>query len=92
MLTKLTTTRGRLPQGAPTSDALANLVLHSVDDEVEAIAQDLDLTVSRYLDNLDLAGPRSRECIPLVIGALQRDGFSVVTRRRSTRVQVAPTW
>ena len=77
ILTKLTTTRGCLPQGAPTSDALANLVLRPVDDEIRAIADTLDLSLSRYLDDLALAGSRSRECIPLVIDVLHREGFSV---------------
>ena len=77
ILTKLTTTRGCLPQGAPTSDAIANLVLRPIDDEIGAIAERLGLSCSRYLDNIDLAGARSRECIPLVIAALRRGGFSV---------------
>ena len=77
ILTKLTTTHGCLPQGAPTSDALANLILRPVDDEIRAVADALNLSLSRYLDNLDLAGFRSRECIPLVIDALHREGFSV---------------
>ena len=81
ILTKLTTTRGRLPQGAPTSDAIANLVLRHVDEEIRAIAETLRLSYSRYLDNLDLAGVRSRECIPLVVDALQREGFSVRHRK-----------
>ena len=81
ILTKLTTTRGRLPQGAPTSDAIANLVLHSVDEEISAVAVMLNLSYSRYLDNLDLAGVRSRECIPKVIDALIREGFSVRHRK-----------
>ena len=77
ILTKLTTTHGCLPQGAPTSDALANLVLRPVDDEIKAVAEALGLSLSRYLDNFDLAGCRSRECIPLVIDALRREGHSV---------------
>ena len=83
ILTKLTTTHGCLPQGAPTSDALANLVLRPVDDEIRAIAASLNLSLSRYLDNLDLAGSRSRECIPLVIDALHREGFSVRHKKTS---------
>ena len=82
ILTKLTTTHGCLPQGAPTSDALANLVLRPVDDEIRAIAEAHDLSLSRYLDNIDFAGFRSRECIPLVIDTLRREGYS--TRHKKT--------
>lgn len=77
ILTKLTTTHGCLPQGAPTSDAIANLVLRPIDDEIGAVAERLGLSCSRYLDDIDLAGVRSRECIPIVIAALRRKGFSV---------------
>ena len=77
ILTKLTTTHGCLPQGAPTSDALANLVLRLVDEKIQAIAEALDLSLSRYLDNIDLGGRRSREGIPLVIGVLRSEGYSV---------------
>ena len=82
ILTKLTTTHGCLPQGAPTSDALANLILRPVDDEIRAVAEALDLSLSRYLDNFDLAGFRSRECIPLVIDTLRLEGYS--TRHKKT--------
>ena len=81
ILTKLTTTRGRLPQGAPTSDAIANLILSPVDEEIRAVAETLQLSYTRYLDNLDLAGVRSRESIPLAVNALQREGFGVRHRK-----------
>ena len=41
------------------------------------IAQSLQLSYTRYLDDLDLAGVRSRECIPLVLDVLHREGFRV---------------
>ena len=81
ILTKLTTTHGCLPQGAPTSDAIANLVLRPVDEEVSAVAESLKLSYSRYLDNIDLAGVRSRECIAMVVDVLKREGFSVRHRK-----------
>ncbi|MEQ1575878.1 MAG: hypothetical protein ABL993_16700, partial [Vicinamibacterales bacterium] len=61
LLTLLTTRLGHLPHGAPTSDAIANLVLAPLDDQIEQLASDLDLRASRYLDNIDLAGVRARE-------------------------------
>jgi RNA-directed DNA polymerase len=38
LLTRLTTLENRLPQGAPTSTALANLVLYSIDGPIRAAA------------------------------------------------------
>jgi hypothetical protein len=77
LLTKITTRGGHLPQGAPTSDALANHFLEPVDREIERAASDLALVPSRYLDNIDLSGARSREAIPIVIAAIRHQGLSV---------------
>ena len=77
LLTRLTTRAGHLPQGAPTSDALANHVLAAVDDRLIAIAEAFDLKLSRYLDNIDLSGTHTREAIPLVIGLLREHGYAV---------------
>lgn len=77
LLTRLTTRCGHLPQGAPTSDVLANFVLSPVDREVEKIASDRNLRPSRYVDNYDFAGLRTREAIGLTIVALQRVGLAV---------------
>ena len=77
MLARLKTLRGHLPQGAPTSDALANHVLAPVDGGLIAIVTALDLKLSRYLDNIDLSGARTREAIPLVIALLREHGYAV---------------
>ena len=71
LLTRLTTLDGHLPQGAPTSGALANLILSPVDPVLENIAADLHLVVTRYVDNIDFSGIRAREAILPAIAALQ---------------------
>lgn len=76
-LTRLTTLGGHLPQGTPTSGALANLILSPVDVILEQIAEGLRLVVTRYVDNIDFSGLRSREAILPTIVALQAAGFSV---------------
>jgi RNA-directed DNA polymerase len=63
-------------QGTPTSGALANLILSPVDLVLEQIAADLGLVVTRYVDNVDFSGVRTREAIS-TIAALQAAGFSV---------------
>jgi RNA-directed DNA polymerase len=77
MLTRLTTLKGHLPQGTPTSGALANLILAPVDCVLEQIAASLGLIVTRYVDNIDFSGIRSREAILPTIAALQAAGFAV---------------
>jgi RNA-directed DNA polymerase len=43
---------GSLPQGAPTSPALSNLVCIALDTELEALADSQGVTYSRYADDL----------------------------------------
>lgn len=84
LLTKLCTWLGHLPQGAPTSDIVANLVLKPLDERVKKIARDRDLKYSRCMDGFFLAGDgRTREAIGLVIGEIRKAGLAV--RRAKTQ-------
>lgn len=47
---------GRLPQGAATSPALANLAANSLDGRLDALAKKFDLKYSRYVDDLTFSG------------------------------------
>ena len=71
LLTRLTTFRSYLPQGAPTSPAVANLVLAGPFDEPLAIeARKLGVTFTRYLDDIALSGPDPRlliNAVPLLL-------------------------
>ena len=77
LLTRLTTRHGHLPQGAPTSGALANLILSPLDVQLEQIAATFELRVTRYVDNIDLSGLRTREAMLPTIQAVQAVGFAV---------------
>jgi RNA-directed DNA polymerase len=46
---------GHLPQGAPTSPMLSNLAMKSFDEYVTEIANEYDLTYTRYADDLCLS-------------------------------------
>lgn len=51
-LSKLCTLNGCLPQGAPTSPSLANLVLADIDDKLENLATLRCMKYSRYADDI----------------------------------------
>lgn len=51
-LAKLCTYKRRLPQGAPTSPALSNLIFKKIDDEIMRYCNSEMVTYSRYADDL----------------------------------------
>ena len=79
-----------LPQGAPTSPALANLAAWSLDVRLVAAARQRKLTYSRYADDLVFSGPAT--CSPgtltQMVTVIARDeGFRINTGK--TRVMRA---
>jgi len=77
LLTTLTTLNGHLPQGAPTSTALANLVLISIDAPIRTAAAALNVNYSSWVDDLPFSGSRARQVIPIVASTLKRRGFRI---------------
>jgi len=56
VLTKLTTYGDRLPQGAPTSPSLCNLVLQDLSEKLHRLSQESGLTFTQYVDDLTFSG------------------------------------
>jgi RNA-directed DNA polymerase len=75
MLTRLTTFRGYLPQGAPTSTLLANFVLSSSDCGITAACEAAGIRYSSWVDDLAFSGLNAREIVPSVVSALIQAGF-----------------
>ncbi|MFS4580683.1 reverse transcriptase family protein [Phaeobacter sp. C3_T13_0] len=62
-----------LPQGAPTSPALANLCCFNMDKRLAALARSLDANFTRYADDLAFSGDRHivttlRHAVPDIVG------------------------
>ncbi|HLZ94257.1 MAG TPA: reverse transcriptase family protein [Candidatus Dormibacteraeota bacterium] len=70
-----------LPQGAPTSPALANLCAHGLDRRLRGLAEASDLHYSRYADDLAFSGAPSRTTVArvqeLVRDIAREEGFKV---------------
>jgi RNA-directed DNA polymerase len=56
ILTNLTVYAGRLPQGAPTSPKLANLICMKLDARIQGYASPKGLVYTRYADDISLSG------------------------------------
>jgi retron-type reverse transcriptase len=78
LLTRLCTHQGRLPQGAPTSPALANLICRRLDNRLLGLAWQQHFAYTRYADDLTFSGPmRIRGCLPFIRRIIQEEGFVV---------------
>ena len=79
-----------LPQGAPTSPALANLAAFALDRRLHGLAEAVGCVYSRYADDITISGPlrgtrriaRVRETI---VAIAREEGFAV-NRRKSRLV------
>jgi len=75
LLTKLTTFEGHLPQGAPTSTALANLALAQCDEKILSFCHQHKIVYTRYIDDLVFSGPLARAVINDVVRTAKSLGF-----------------
>ncbi len=100
LLTTLTTWEGSLPQGAPTSPILSNLVNVNLDARLEGIARRFGAAYSRYADDLvfSKSGDAPREigrlirCVKLIVedaGYGLHQGRKLHIRRRHQRQVIA---
>jgi len=77
ILTKLTTFEGHLPQGAPTSTYLANLLIASLEPAILSACESLGVKYSTWVDDLAFSGPNAPQVIGTVVQVLRSVGLSV---------------
>lgn len=78
LLTRLVTYCGVLPQGAPTSPAIANLICRHLDSRLVGLAQKADAAYTRYADDLTFSGSMQiRSLLPLIRSIIAEEGFTI---------------
>ena len=74
----LTTLNGRLPQGAPTSPMLSNIVMKPLDLLLMKYAEEHGLVYSRYADDITVSGKHGiSEHVKQIVKMIEDFGFSV---------------
>jgi RNA-directed DNA polymerase len=91
--------QAHLPQGAPTSPAMANLCAYRLDCRLDALARSLDATYTRYADDLAFSGgellERGARRFQVQVGGIAlQEGFELQMRksrfmRQGVRQQLA---
>lgn len=78
MLTRLTTDRFQLPQGSPTSSALANLALVPAGRRIQGLAKKHGGRYTQYVDDTTVSGPRHLSKVaPKLDDIVREHGFRV---------------
>ena len=81
-LTRLTTFQRRLPQGASTSSAIANMVLLPLHDAVQSLAAARGFNCTFWVDDITLSGSAEvLESIEEIIRLIHRHGHSIRQRK-----------
>ncbi len=86
--------RKHLPQGAPTSPSLANLIAYRLDCRLSGLARSAGVRYTRYADDLLFSGPkdfgRIAKSFAIKVGSIALDeGFQV--QHRKTRIMRSAT-
>ncbi len=81
LLTRLTTFRRRLPQGAATSPLLANLFIWMVDEPIRRACGEMGVEYSTYIDDLPFSGERARELIQVAASTLGPHGLRLSRKK-----------
>lgn len=78
LLTQLTTYKGKLPQGAPTSPSISNLVFIKTGKILEQFAIENGITFTSFIDDLTFSAPIDfKDKAHFIIDAIQADGFRI---------------
>ena len=78
MLTKLTTYKGHLPQGAPTSTTIANLVFSQTGKALQTIAEREGLRFTTFVDDITMSSQKDfKHIVPEIIETITSDGFKI---------------
>jgi retron-type reverse transcriptase len=82
LFARLTTWNGFLPQGAPTSPQIGNIICRKLDRRLFGLAESLGATYTRYADDLTFSGPVGiLKRLRTVRRIVQEEGFSVAEEK-----------
>lgn len=87
LLMNLCVYKGKLPQGAPTSPHIANLVMKRFDERIGKLCSKHNITYTRYCDDMTFSGKKSdiseADIVRIVRNLLERQGFVLNEKKTS---------
>jgi RNA-directed DNA polymerase len=81
-ITKLTTWKGELPQGTPTSTHISNVFFLKTDYELIKLCKENNITYTRYVDDLTFSSPKDfQNLIPTFLAVIKDSGLKISYRK-----------
>lgn len=81
-MTKLTTWKGELPQGTPTSTHISNIIFLATDNKLIEICNENNITYTRYIDDLTFSSQKDiQEFIPFFLNIIKESGVKISYRK-----------
>jgi RNA-directed DNA polymerase len=78
LLTQLTTYKGRLPQGSPSSSTIANLVFVKTGKNLDSFAKEQSITFTSFIDDLTFSSPYDfKSMTDEILEMVKKDGFKI---------------
>jgi RNA-directed DNA polymerase len=83
MLTKLTTYKGQVPQGAPTSTHIANVAFLETDAKISKLCEQSNITYTRFVDDLAFSSQDAFKELTFDIIAIILSDFYKISHRKT---------
>lgn len=81
-ITKLTSWKGELPQGTPTSTHISNVFFLKTDHELIKLCNENNITYTRYVDDLTFSSPKDfQDLIPVFLTIIKKSGLKISYRK-----------
>ncbi len=87
LLTKLTTSKGQLPQGAPTSTTIANIVLLPIFVKLNEYCKKYDITITNFVDDITFSCSKDfKDKVPELLDIIRESGLRINLRKTLYKV------
>ena len=88
VLTKLTTYKGKLPQGIPTSSYIANLIFETTGNKLNALAETKNMKFTTYIDDVVVSSKSDfKILIPDFLKIITDDGYIISHKKTNYKTK-----
>lgn len=75
---KICTYNGGLPQGAPSSPYISNIICLKLDKRLSQLSNRIEANYTRYADDITISGSSDiKKCLPLIVKIIREEGFEI---------------